>query len=67
MPCSAHSRSKMRVMVRRCLRGASRSATRIVSITGLKGSSFDARGGYGAREAGQADASAACTVRQPTL
>jgi len=50
----------------RCLRGASRSETRMWSMTGLKGSSLDARGGYGARCPGHADASAACTVRQPT-
>jgi hypothetical protein len=66
MPCSPHNRSKMRVMVWRCLHGASRSATRIWSIRGLKGSSLDARAGYGARCAGHADAKAACTVRQPT-
>jgi hypothetical protein len=55
-----------RLTVCRCLRGASRSARRISSITGLNGSSFDPGGGL-FRGRGQAEASALTTVRRPTL
>ena len=53
----------MRATVWRCLRGASRSARKISSTTGLNGSNFDARGGSFFRGADHADAIAATTVR----
>jgi MFS family permease len=61
------NRSKIRFTVCRCLRGASRSARRISSITGLNRSSFDDRGGGLFGGCGQAEASALTTVRRPTL
>jgi uncharacterized protein (UPF0303 family) len=63
MACSSIRRASMRATVCRCLRGASRSARKISSTTGLNGSNFDARGGSFFRVAGHADAIAATTVR----
>ena len=64
--CSATSRSNTRRVVCRCLRGASRSARRIRSISAFHGSSRDARGGSFFRGSGHADDNARATTRRPT-
>ncbi|MER8162296.1 hypothetical protein [Streptomyces sp. NPDC094472] len=51
----------------RCLRGASRSARRIASITDLYGSSAVGRGGSFFRGSGQTESTALRTVRHDTL
>ena len=61
--CSSRSRSKIRFAVCRCLRGASRSARSQSSMTSRYWSSRDPRFGGGFRSLGQADSSAATTVR----
>jgi hypothetical protein len=50
----------------RCLRGASKSARSISSISGLSGSRRVALGASFFRGSGQADDNAFCTVRNPT-
>ncbi|MFD7517383.1 hypothetical protein ACFV85_21565 [Streptomyces niveus] len=57
---------KIRVTVRRCLRGASRSARRISSITGFYESSLVARGGSFLRGSGPKESNAFRTVRHVT-
>lgn len=64
---SRSERSKTLVAVCCCLRGASRSATNHSSITGLDGSSFDARLGYSAHRVAQVEFNAAPTVPLPHM
>lgn len=57
-PCSSTRRWRIRVTVCRCLRGASRSARKIPSITVLNGSSAVSRSGSFFRGSGQTESTA---------